>query len=82
MHKELNIFEKIYRGFTEIVKYLIDVGGNLDIQNSDGYTALIGATVWGNTEVVQHLIEAGADLNLQYEDGQTALFWACRNGYT
>jgi len=46
---------------------------NLDLQNINGYTALMLAVIPYHTEAVQYLIDKGVDLNLQDKDGYTAL---------
>ena len=59
---------------------------NLDIQDSDGWTALMIASRDSNSDstenTVKMLIEAGADLNLQHSDGSTALMIASRSSNT
>jgi ankyrin repeat protein len=62
----------------EIVEALISAGADLNIQNKDGYTALMTATFYHNQETVDALISAGADLNIQDEDGETALMLATK----
>ena len=45
---------------------------NLDLQDQDGYTALMKAASKGQTEVVKQLIKSGASLDLENQDGYTA----------
>ncbi len=58
----------------EMAKYLIDNGANLDLQNNNGYTALLFAVFNRiNNDISKYLIDHGANLNLQTRRGQTAL---------
>jgi ankyrin repeat protein len=55
---------------------------DLNLQNKDGYSALMMAARYANTDssekTVEMLIDAGADVNLQNSDGLTALMMAAR----
>jgi ankyrin repeat protein len=61
----------------ETVKELIKSGANIDIQDKEGWTALMLASRYSNDtsslETVKELIKSGANLNLQNNDGFTAL---------
>ena len=46
------------------VKELLALGVNINIQNEEGETALIWATICGYIEIVRELIKAGANLNI------------------
>jgi len=54
---------------------LILAGADLNIQDNDGYTALIGAITAekNQLEIAKLLIEKGADLNIQNNNGNTVL---------
>ena len=56
---------------------------DVNIQNSDGYTALIWACFKGLTEVALELLKVdGLDVNIQNsDDGRIALMTACRHGH-
>jgi len=60
----------------EIIKKLALVGANLDLQNADGWSALMCACQNGHTDVADKLISAGANLDLQNKDGLSALMGA------
>jgi len=67
------------------VKKLINAGANLDIQDYNGYTALIHSIINKKLDIFQILIDSGADLNIQTkygELGKTALHFASNMGYT
>jgi ankyrin repeat protein len=55
----------------EAVKYLIDLGADVNARNAAGQTALHGAAYMGGNPVVEHLIERGARINVQDAQGQT-----------
>ncbi len=64
-----------------VVDALIDAGIDVnaqffEIEEGDGLTALMAATVAGNLAVVRRLLDAGADPNLQSRNGDTALMMA------
>lgn len=59
-----------------IIKLLLDSNPMLDIQEQEGYTALMKAIFRGKKEIVKLLVDAQCDLNAQSKDGRTALMWA------
>ena len=58
----------------------------MNLQNNDGYTALMIAARYSNTtsteKTVELLLKAGADVNIQNKKGYTALVLAARYSYT
>ncbi|MBD2072923.1 ankyrin repeat domain-containing protein [Phormidium sp. FACHB-592] len=61
----------------EVIRFLVERGGNVNAQNDKGQTALIMAG--SNTDAVKALIEAGADVNLRDNEDNTAMMlgnWA------
>ena len=61
----------------EVIKFLVERGADVNIQNNEGETALMLAGDF--TDAVKALIEAGADLNLRDKEGNTAMMlgtWA------
>jgi ankyrin repeat protein len=52
-------------GKTDAVQVLIEAGADLDLQDKNGYTALLHASEQGHTATVQALIATPADLNLR-----------------
>lgn len=55
-----------------VVRLLRKHGTNFNIQNSIGYTALMGAAVKGQVDVVRELIRSGADPAMKDFAGRTA----------
>ena len=65
---------------TEMFKYFIDNGVDVDAQDSDGKTALYWAISYENFEAFDFLVSAGADVNKQSSDGVSLLFLSIRDG--
>ena len=51
-------------------------GAAINLQDSDGWTALILASYYGREAVARLLLERGADATLRSSIGRTALSWA------
>ena len=56
------------------MRILIEAGADLNIQNNEGFTALLKASNRGDFDSVRMLIRAGADLDY-------ALMWASAHGH-
>ena len=67
-------------GNLEIVKYLLEKGGNINDKDDKGRTALIYASMSVDLETVKYLIEKGADVNAKDNNGSTALMDASSGG--
>ena len=67
------------RGYTNLVKLIIDKGVNFD-QAGLGVELLILASIQGNTSLAENLIENGVNINSEGKDGQTSLHAAARFG--
>ena len=63
------------------VKKFIEEGGDLNIQDEWGQTALMTASSWNCPEIAKLLTEGGAKLDIQDKCGRTALDYAKRNNY-
>ncbi len=68
-------------GKTDVVRYLLEVGANLNALSPNGTTALMMAVRGGHAETVDLLLAKGADVNIRNETGASALAWATRGGY-
>jgi ankyrin repeat protein len=68
------------RGQTKVVKYLINKGADINLQNKNGETALMIASEnmysRKGKEILKFLIKKGAKLDLQNKEGNTALMTA------
>ena len=73
---ENNIIKLIRNKDIEGVRKAIEEGVDVNIQNKDGYTALMIASERGYFEIVKLLIEKKAKLDIQNEYGCTALKFA------
>jgi ankyrin repeat protein len=70
------------RGFTDIVKELLEKNANINLKDYGGQTALHCAAGSGKDEVVHLLLnrETKADVAVKDEEGRTALHCAAGNG--
>jgi ankyrin repeat protein len=64
------------------VDRLLTEGADVDAQDSDGNTALMGASFWGYMEVVHTLLNARAKVNVRSKLGDTALIIVAEEGHT
>lgn len=62
----------------EMFEYLLENGADVNVQNDDGSTALMIASLYGNLEMVKYLLEKGANINAQDNDNSTALIYASK----
>merc|ERR1712226_1588214 len=51
----------------ELVRWLVGVGANVNVRDTEGWSPLHWAAYRGNMELVQELVEGGADTNLTTE---------------
>jgi Ankyrin repeats (3 copies) len=70
-------------GYTDlgVLKSLLDSGANPNASDSDGSTALMGASSCGLDDSVEVLIAHGAKVNQADKDGKTALMYAANGKY-
>src|SRR3989344_905148 len=66
---------------TEIVRYLVTHGADVNKRVADGTTALNEASFWGHIETVRVLLGAKADVNSAKDNGYTPLLSAASRGY-
>jgi uncharacterized protein len=60
----------------EAVKLCLELGMDVNQQNSMGITALMGAANRGSDAIIQYLVDNGADLTLLDNENRSALDWA------
>jgi ankyrin repeat protein len=63
----------------EVVRILVENGGNLNAVTSDGRTVLYINCQKGNIDIVSYLIDKGAQINITTHDNKTPLSIACEN---
>jgi len=68
------LFDAASNGDVDRLKALVEAGAHdLNIADSDGWTALIMSASDGSVRCAKILVQAGAELNLKTNDGETAL---------
>uniref|UniRef100_A0AAY4DEV3 Protein phosphatase 1 regulatory subunit n=1 Tax=Denticeps clupeoides TaxID=299321 RepID=A0AAY4DEV3_9TELE len=60
------------KGYTEVLKLLIQAGYDVNIKDYDGWTPLHAAAHWGKEEACRILVENLCDMDLTNKVGQTA----------
>ena len=70
-----------HKGHEETAKVLIEAGAALNLQDEDGCTALMEASIWGHIDTIRLLIERGADVNVRGQAGVSAIQRAIREGH-
>ncbi len=63
------------------LKLLLDRGADVNVQDTDGNTVLMGAVFGRESSTAQFLLDAGADANMIDIEGKTALHLAAQHGY-
>ncbi|KAL4761394.1 uncharacterized protein BDW70DRAFT_168132 [Aspergillus foveolatus] len=63
-------------GYTKVVKFLHDMGAQIDERDKRSNTPLMYACKKGHCDTAEYLINQGADWNLQGSDGYTCLHFA------
>jgi ankyrin repeat protein len=66
---------------TDVLKYLLEHGANVNQTRNDGVTPLYMSAQHGNLPVVQYLIDSGANINQPKNDGVTPLYMSSGNGH-
>jgi ankyrin repeat protein len=67
-------------GHSEITRFLVDEGADVDAVQAEGYSALMFAVESGKHDVIEVLLDADAELDIASHGGQTALMLASRCG--
>ena len=60
-------------GQVEMLRLLIDAGGDVNVRAQDGWTPLHCAAYWGHEEAAQLLLDQGAEVDLPDNNGRTPL---------
>ena len=69
-------------GYKHTVQILIRAVQNIDIQNADGYTALMIAVQHRNVDIALTLLKSGARIDISNGAGKTALMIALENSFS
>ncbi|KAJ7788289.1 ankyrin repeat-containing domain protein, partial [Mycena olivaceomarginata] len=70
------------RGHTDVAKFLIETGADVNVTDKDGVTPLHYTSLQGHTDVAKFLIDKGADVNATNKDRATPLHYASLRGHT
>lgn len=70
------LHESATEGHHEVLRFLIEQGGNVDAKASNGYTPLHLAASGGHVECVKVLLEYGANINEHDDFRKTAIYTA------
>ncbi len=60
---DIPLIRAAYLEEISMISYLLDQGIDINIQDRDGYNALLIASLYGHENVVSYLIERGADIS-------------------
>ena len=62
------------------MKLLLEKGARVDLQEKNGYSTLMIATIGGHWKVIRALLKCGAQVDLQTINGETTLMIARQKG--
>jgi ankyrin repeat protein len=75
------LFDAVVKGDEAAVNHIINIGGNILVNDEDGLTALHWTAATEESEkLVPYLISIGAKINAKDHNGRTALHFHCANG--
>ena len=69
-------------GSRRVVDWVVEAGGELELENNLGDTALVTAAQMGHLSVVDRLVEVGANVGATTSGGGNLLFAAAKFGHT
>ena len=78
----VNLHRLVAAGDIDGLKTALATGGDANVRDGKGRTALMHAADKGHTLLVPPLLKAGADPNIRASDGATALFMAAVHGHS
>ena len=78
----MSLVSAAHNGNIALVQKLLDEGVDVNIQDNEGYTALILASTYRHIDIVKLLLNSGANTNFQNNVGETALLLASLRGRT
>lgn len=65
-------------GHLEVVRLLVYLQADIEIQTLDGSTPLLISCLKGHTDIVRHLLDSNANINTPRYSGATPLYVACQ----
>jgi hypothetical protein len=68
-------------GDTDAIKRIVNEGANVNVPDTDGWTACHWAASKGHDKAISLLSKLGADINLKDSHGSTPLHWAAAHGH-
>jgi ankyrin repeat protein len=74
----VNVKDNNFQEYVNIARLLVSHHAPVNLQNTQGMTALMYACQEGNAEVIDLLLTHHATINLQNNQGMTALMYACQ----
>lgn len=74
------LLESAMYGDLNLCKSALDRGADLNVRNSDSWSALMLAALNGYIDITRLLLDKGAAIDLESSDGFTALMFASGNG--
>lgn len=74
------VFHAIEQGDLELLRHIVQYGGDVTLPNNDGTTPLHAAISSGNVAMVEFLLEQGADIEVRNEDDLTPRYLADLHG--
>ena len=82
---ETALLAAAFKGFTDIAKFLVCTGANVNLARDDGHTALHWAARNGHLDLVKLLVLSGARTDViatKYGEEMTVQKWAEKNNHT
>ncbi len=62
--------------YAKIIEILLEKNAEIDLQDNDGWTALVPAINTKDKNIVQFLLDKGANINIRDKNGNTPLMFA------
>jgi ankyrin repeat protein/CII-binding regulator of phage lambda lysogenization HflD len=75
--EEIQLHKACEKGNLEAVKYLVEKGVNVNMENEERLTPLYYACQKGDLELVRYLVERGVNIQAKSKYGETPLYGAC-----
>lgn len=79
---ERQLLNAVYASNLDEVKHLIELGINVNVQDSGGWAPLHEASCEGHFKICKLLLEYSANANIKDKDGKTPLYMAAGAGHT